>query len=522
MRKTREILRQKWSLGRSHRAVAASLGVSVGKVSTTLARAQAAGLGSWSEVEGLSEAELEGRLYRAPAGPGVERPLPDFEAVHAERRRPGVTLQLLHLEHLERHPEGYGYTQFCHHYRRWLGRQKRSMRQVHRAGEKLFVDYSGKKPQVVDAETGECREVELFVAVLGGSSFTFAEATESQRTEDFLASHVRAFAYFGGVSELVVPDQLRTAVGQPCRYEPGAQRSYEELALHYGTALLPARPRKPRDKAKVEVGVQVVQRWILARLRHETFFSLAALNRRIGELLEELNDRPMRAYGASRRELFERTERAALRPLPPSRYRYGQWKTAKVNIDYHVELEHHYYSVPFQLIGEAVDLRFNALTVEVFHRGQRVASHLRSSRRGGHTTHSPHMPRAHQQHLEWTPSRLVHWGASVGPKTAELVEAILRERTHPEQGYRSCLGILRLAKQYGNVRLEAACTRAVALRARSYRHVASMLRHGLDRQPLAAPSTAGAAPRQLALSHENVRGGAYYHSEEEGDPPHAR
>ena len=263
----------------------------------------------------------------------------------------------------------------------------------------------------------------------------------------------------------------------------------------------------------------MVQRWILARLRNETFFSLAALNRRIGELQEELNDRPMRAYGASRRELFERYERAALRPLPPTRYSYGQWKTARVNIDYHIELEHHYYSVPFQLVHEAVDLRFNALTVEIFHRGQRIASHLRSSRRGGHTTDPAHMPHAHRQHLEWTPSRLVHWGASVGPKTAELVEAILRERTHPEQGYRSCLGILRLAKRYGNERLEAACTRAVALRARSYRHVASMLKHGLDRLP---PPTAAAStpPQQLALSHENVRGSDYYHSEE-GDPPHA-
>ena len=518
MRRTREILRQKWLLGRSHRAVARSLGVSVGKVSSTLARAQAAGL-SGSEVEGLVEAELEVRLHGAQAGPGVGRPLPDFEAVHGERRRPGVTLQLLHLEYLERHPDGYGYTQFCQHYRRWLARQKCSMRQVHRAGEKSFLDYSGKKPQVVDAETGECREVELFVAVLGASSLTFAEATESQRTEDFLASHVRAFEYFGGVTELQVPDQLRTAVGRPCRYEPEAQRSYEELAQHYGTAILPARPRKPRDKAKAEVGVQVVQRWILARLRNETFFSLAALNRRIGELQEELNDRPMRAYGASRRELFERYERAALRPLPPTRYSYGQWKTARVNIDYHIELEHHYYSVPFQLVHEAVDLRFNALTVEIFHRGQRIASHLRSSRRGGHTTDPAHMPHAHRQHLEWTPSRLVHWGASVGPKTAELVEAILRERTHPEQGYRSCLGILRLAKRYGNERLEAACTRAVALRARSYRHVASMLKHGLDRLPPPA-ATASTPPQQLPLSHENVRGRDYYHSEE-GDPPHA-
>jgi transposase len=515
MRKTREILRQKWVLGQSHRAVARSLGVSVGTVSATVARAEAAGL-TGREAAGLSEAELEARLY----GPRPEaaRPLPDFAALHAERRRPGVTLQLLHLEYRERHPEGYGYTQFCHRYKQWLGRQKRSMRQVHRAGEKLFIDYAGKKPQVVDVQTGEARDVELFVAVLGASNFTYAEATETQRVEDFLASHVRAFAYFGGVVEVLVPDQLKSGVTWACRYEPGIQRSYEELAQHYGTAVVPARPRKPRDKAKVEAGVLVVERWILARIRNETFFSLAALNRRIGELLEELNDRPMRTYGASRRELFLRYDRPVLQPLPPTRFTYGEWKKARVNIDYHVELERHCYSVPFQLVHESVDLRFNALTVEAFHRGQRVASHLRSHKRGGHTTDPAHMPHAHRQHLEWTPSRLVHWGASVGPKTTELVEAILHERTHPEQGYRSCLGILKLAKQYGNERLEAACTRAVAVRARSYRHVASMLKHGLDRVP---PQDEAKAPQQLPLAHENVRGGDYYHPKE-GDSPDAQ
>ncbi len=518
MRKTREILRRKWALGQSHRAVARSLSVSIGTVSATVGRAQLARL-TWPEVERLSEAELEARVYGPRSEPGAARPLPDFATVHAERRRVGVTLQLLHLEYLERHPNGYGYTQFCRYYKQWLSRQKLSMRQVHRAGEKLFVDYAGKKPQVVDAQTGECREVELFVATLGASSKTYAEATETQRLEDFLGSHIRAFEFLGGVPEMLVPDQLKSAVGQACRYEPGIQRSYEELAQHYGTAVVPARPKKPRDKAKVEAAVLVAERWILARIRDETFFSLAALNRRIGELLDELNDRPMRAYGASRNELFERYDRPALKPLPQERFSYGQWKKARVNIDYHVELERHYYSVPFQLVQEDVEIRFNALTVEIFHRGQRVASHLRSHRRGGHTTNPAHMPHAHRQHLEWTPSRLVHWAQSVGPKTGELVEAILRERTHPEQGYRSCLGILRLARRYGSPRLEAACARAVAVRARSYRHVASMLKHGLDRLPASKP--AAAEPQQLALSHENVRGGDYYHPQEGGDPDHA-
>jgi len=517
MRKTREILRQKWLLGQSHRAVARSLAVSLGTVSSTVARATAAGL-TWAVVEGLSEADLEERIYGRRPGADAERALPDFAVVHAERHRPGVTLQLLHVEYRERNSNGYGYTQFCHYYQRWLGRQKVSMRQVHRAGEKLFVDYAGKKPQIVDAQTGECREVELFVAVLGASSFTYAEATETQRVADFLESHVRALAYFAGAPAVWVPDQLKTGVTRACRYEPGIQRSYEELAAHYGAAVVPARPRKPRDKAKVEVAVQVVERWILARLRHETFFSLAALNRRIGELLEDLNDRRMRAYGMSRRALYERFDRPALKSLPSERFSYGEWKKARVNLDYHIELERHYYSVPFALAHEAVDVRFNSLTVEIFHRGQRVASHLRSHRRGGHTTDAAHMPHAHRQHLEWTPSRLVHWGQSVGPKTAELVEAILRERTHPEQGYRSCLGILRLAKQYGKERLEAACARAVSVRARSYRHVASILQHGLDRLP--TPNATPSVPAQIPLPHENVRGGDYYHPQT-GDPEHA-
>lgn len=507
MRHVREILRQKWRLGRSHREVAASLGVSVGVVSGTLARAREAGL-DWAAVEDQSELEVEARLYRATRGPGAARPLPDFARVHTERQRPGVTLELLHLEYLEQHPEGYGYTQFCAYYRRWCERHRLSMRQVHRAGEKLFVDYAGKKPTIVDPTTGEAQEVELFVAVLGASSFTYAEATRSQRSADFIASHTRALEFFGGVPALVVPDQLKSGVTRACRYEPGLQRSYAEWAEHYGTAVLPARPRKPRDKAKVEVGVQVVERWILARLRHETFFSLAALNARIRALLEELNGRPMRAYGQSRRERFETLDRPALRLLPAERFVFAEWKPARVNIDYHVVFEQHFYSVPFALVREAVEIRATATTIEVFHRGPRVASHRRSRKAGGYTTDPAHMPKAHRRHLEWTPSRLLHWAESVGPKTAALVEAILADRPHPEQGYRSCLGILRLARRYGDERLERACARAGAARARSYRHVASILQHGLDRLPGEAPEGDEPPPR---AAHEHVRGGDYYH-----------
>lgn len=513
MRRTREILRQKWALGRSHREVARSLGVSTGAVSAALARARAGGLDSWEAVLALGEVELDHQLYQNGHGASGARPLPDWAEILTELGKQGVTLQLLHLEYLERHPEGYASTQFCGYYRRWLGQQKRSMRQRHRAGEKLFVDYSGKKPVVVDPQSGVVREVELFVAVFGASNYTYAEATESQRSADFIASHVRAFESFGGVAELLVPDQLKSGVTRASRYEPGLQRSYEEMAEHYGTAVMPARPRKPKDKAKVEVGVQIVQRWILAVLRHETFFSLAALNGRIRSLLDRLNNRPMRSYRASRRELFEKIDRPALRPLPDRRFVFAEWKIAKVSIDYHVELEGHSYSVPHALVGERVELRFTAATLEVYCRGQRVASHTRHGPHhrspGRHSTQSSHMPKAHQKHLEWTPSRLVHWGESVGASTGELVAAILADRPHPEQGYRSCLGILRLERKYGKPRLEAACARAHRVGARSYRHIESILKNGLDR---VAPEGGSASPQaSLPLRHENLRGSDYYH-----------
>ena len=506
MRQTREILRQKWSLRRTHREVAQSLGISSGAVGTTVLRARAAGL-AWVQVEALSDEALHARVYGPPTPPTRHRPVPDGAYLHAERRKPGVTLELLHLEYLEQHPDGYRYTQFCEVYRHWLHRRGLSMRQVHRAGAKLFVDYAGQKPTMIEATTGEVITVELFVAVLGASNYTYAEATRTQQVPDWVASHQRAFQFFGGVTEAIVPDQLKSGVVVPCRYEPGLQRTYDEFAQHYGTVILPARPAKPRDKAKIEVAVQVAERWILARLRHETFFSLATLNARIAELLADLNARPMRLYRASRRELFERLDHPALRPLPAEAFVYSDWKvSARVSIDYHIELHGHYYSVPYALIHEHVDARLTATTVEVFHRGQRVAAHRRSVVRGQHTTDPAHMPKAHQRHLEWTPSRLIDWARTIGPQTAARVQAILADRPHPEQGYRSCLGILRLAKRYGLPRLEAACARAGAVEARSYRHVDSILKHGLDRLATPAPSP------QLTRTpvHEHLRGRAYY------------
>jgi transposase len=504
MRKTREVLRLKLELGRSHREIARTLGMGVGTVSECVARARAAGI-DWAAAETLDDVALESRLY--PSKKTTGRALPDPAYLDKELRRPGVTLKLLHEEYLGQHADGYGYTQFCEAYRDWCRRRQVTMRQVHRAGDKLFVDYAGKKPSIVDPRTGERTEVELFVAVLGASSFTYAEATLTQRVPDFIGSHVRALEFFGGVPAALVPDQLKSAVTRADSYEPGTQRSFEELARHYGTTVVPARPAKPRDKALVEVGVQIAERWILARLRHRTFFSLGELNAAILELLDGINDRLMRRWGESRRQLFERLERPALRPLPTTRFSYGEWKIdAKVHIDYHVELAGHYYSVHYGLVHERVDARLTATTVEIFHRGTRIASHARSHARGGFTTHGDHMPAAHRKHASWTPERMARWAGTVGPLTRALVEAIITERRHPEQGYRSCLGLMRLGERYGRDRLEAASQRALVAGARSYKSVQSILERGLDRAAL--PDTDAAVPTGVA--HENIRGPGYY------------
>jgi transposase len=503
MRSSREIIRQKWQLGRAHRAIAESVGVSLGAVSLALRRATDAGL-TWDGVQALDDQELERRLYPRVAAE-AERAEPDCVWIHRERHRPNVTLELLHHEYLEKHPNGLRYTAFCERYRAWLGARGLVMRQVHAAGDKAFVDYSGKKPRIVDASTGEVTDVELFVGVLGASNLTYAEATCTQRGPDWIASHVRMLEYFGGVPAALVPDQLKSGVTRACAYEPEVQRTYEELAEHYGTTVMPARPAHPRDKAKVEVAVQIAQRWLLARVRDEVFHSLGALNARLRELLVDLNARVMRRYGRSRRDLFEQMERAALRPLPPVRFEYVEWVKARVNIDYHVAIEGHLYSVPYRLVHEQVEARLSVDVVEILHGRSRVAAHRRSHVKGGFTTDPEHMPSAHRAHAEWTPSRILSWAEKVGAATHDLCEAILADRPHPEQGFRSCLGILRLGKKYGEARLEAACNRALRVRARSYRHVESILKNGLDRVVAAEE-----AP-QLSLTHENVRGRDYYH-----------
>lgn len=504
VRQIREILRLR-AQGRTVREVARSLGISVGAVQKTAARAGLAGV-TWKVAEALSEAVLEERLYGRPAKPGDDRPRPDPVYLHRELRRPGVTLELLHLEYLEAHPTGLRYTAFCDVYRRWLSKAGVVMRQVHKAGEKCFVDYSGKKPSYIDLHTGEVVEVELFVAVLGASNYTYAEVTATQQVPDFIAAHMRAYEYFGGVPEMTVPDQLKSGVTKACRYEPGIQRSYAEMAAHYGTAIVPARPYKARDKAKVEVGVQIAQRWILARLRNQTFFSLAELNRRIAELLEDMNRRPMKKIGGvTRRELYERYDRAELRGLPTERFEIAEWDEATVNMDYHIEYKKHWYSVPYEHARESVWVRATATTVEVFLIGERVASHARSFQAYKHTTNPAHMPEAHRRHSAGVDG-VIAWGASVGPMTEAMVRRLIDANPVREQGWRSARGLQRVGEKHGPERTELACERALRLGARSYKIVANILALGRESVPLP-----GEEPNEAStIHHENVRGPDYY------------
>ena len=503
MRRIRDVLRLS-AAGMSKRQIAASLGVSATAAGECIRRARRAGL-AWPLPDELSDEELERRLYPLPPVAKDRRPRPDWAAIHRELRRPGVTLQLLWEEHRALHPDGYGYSRFCELYRAWEARLSPTMRQNHVAGERMFVDYAGTTLTVIDASTGEARTAQLFVAVLGASSYVYAEATWTQGLSDWIGAHTRAFAFVGGVTAMVVSDNLRSGITKACFYEPQVNRTYAEMAAHYGTAVIPARPYRARDKAKVEVGVQIATRFIIAKLRNRQFFALSTLNAAIAELAAQINDRVSRHLGASRRALFEEIERSTLKPLPAEPYVFAEWKECRVGLDYHVEIDKHYYSVPHQLLREKVWVRITARTVEVFHRGKRVAAHVRSSSNRKHTTVREHMPSSHQRYADWTPERLRRQAGAIGRHTAALVEIILQERAHPEQGFRACVGIVRLAKSYGRERLEAACGRALEIGARSYSSVNSILKNDLDRR---RPVTPADGP---AIAHDNIRGPTYFH-----------
>lgn len=505
MRKIRDVLRLHFHGRLTNRQIAHSLGLGRATVGEYLRRATEAGL-KWPLPEGLDEAALEQLLFP----PFVlfdtrPRPQPEWPDVHRELRRDGVTLFLLWQEYRAVHPEGYQYSRFCDLYARFVGRLAPSMRQVHRAGERIFVDFSGKKPHWIDPRTGEVIEAELFVGALGASGYVYAEAVAAQDLRCWIGAHEHMFSFFGGCSAILTPDNLKAGITRPCRYEPGVNRTYEEMADHYGAVVIPARVQKPRDKPKVELAVLLAQRWILACLRNRIFFSLAELNAAIQELLPSLNERPIRRLGVSRRQLFEDLDRPALRVLPTTRYELAEWFRGRANIDYHLEVDSNLYSVPYQLMREPLEARATITTVEIFFRSRRVASHPRQYGKGKFSTMAEHLSPSHRAHLEWTPSRIVDWAAKTGPSTAELVARIMEARRHPEQGYRSCLGVMRLGKSFGDQRLEAAARRALHLRSYSYGTIKNILAAGTDRLPLEDELQ----PVQLGL-HENVRGADYY------------
>jgi transposase len=507
MRQIKDILRLRHDARLSLREIARSLNLSVGVVSKYLQLASAAGIG-WPPPTELDEDALARKLQPPPTASLSATPLPDFAELHQELRRKGVTLQLLWEEYAEAHPvEHYSYPHFCLLYRQWRQSLSPTMRQTHIPGDKMFVDYCGPTIPVIDPLTGEVRDAQIFVAVLGASNYTYAEATFTEQLPDWIGSHVRAFEFFGGVVRLVVPDNLKSGVTKACRFEPALSRTYAEMLEHYDTAALPARPHKPRDKAKVEVGVQIVERWILARLRKLTFFSLADLNAAIKQFLDLLNHKPFKKLPGSRHSQFEALERAALKPLPAQAYEYAEWKKARVHIDYHIEIDGHYYSVPHSLIKRQLDVRLTATSVECFLNHQRIALHPRSDRKGGHSTITEHMPKSHRAHLAWTPGRFLNWAVAIGPHTRDLVRHLLTNRPHPEMGFRSCLGLLSLEKRFGKERLEAACQRALALSSPTRLSVLSILEKGLDAQPLPESNTEAAATPPV---HENIRGAAYY------------
>jgi transposase len=509
MRRIRETLRLHLQAGLSYNEVARALKISKSVVGKYVSLARVAGV-DWDTAQTLSDEDLEARLYR-PAVPRSSHQLaPDFGLVHQELKRAGVTLMLLWEEYAtgagDQGALAYKYTSFCIKYREFALRQQRSMRQIHIAGEKLFVDYAGSTVPIIDASTGEITQAQIFVATLGASNYTYACATPRQTTADWIGAQVRALEFIGGAPRLIVPDQTRSLIKTPDRYDPEPNRTYEEFAKHYGCAVLAARPAHPRDKPKVEGSVLLVQRWILARLRNRRFFSLVELNRAIAELLTDLNNRPFKKLPGCRRSAFESLDAPALQPLPAARYAISRWKAAKVNIDYHVEFEGHYYSVPHRLVGAKIDVRVTGNLLECFASNQRVAGHAVSPVRGGFTTTPEHMPASHRAHLEWTPAKLIAWGQRIGVSTAAVVTWQLEHRPHPEQGYRACLGLLALVRRYSAERLEAACTRAMAIRAPNLRSVTNILKCGLDRQPSLFP-----AAENPAIAHENVRGSDYYH-----------
>jgi len=510
MRRVRELLKLRLDAGLSVSEASRRTGRARSTLREMLQRFEASGL-PWPLPMSLADRELETQLYGdSNLAAGVRRrPEPDWATLNRELKRKHVTLQILWDEYIETHPDGYRYSRFCELYRSWEARLPVTMRQTHLGGDKLFVDYAGDTvPVIVDRRSGKTQKAHIFVAVMGGSSLSFAYATWGEKLPDWIDGHVQAFEYFGGVPHLLVPDNPKVAIIKACFYEPQANRTYSDLAAHYDTALLPARPRRPRDKAKVEACVRIVERWLLGRLRHRRFYSLAEINAAIAELLVTLNDhRVLRYVSRTRRQLFEELDAPRLKPLPTTPYQLAEWRVRRVGLDYHVEVEKHFYSVPYRHAREAVEVRMTSRSVEIFLRGERIAVHLRGSGDGKHTTLNEHMPSSHRRHADWTIEKILSHAQSHGPSVALLCQLVLEHRPHPEQGFRSCMGIVRLAKTVGPERLEAACERALLVGARSYGQVKSILDNRLDGQPVRRRKDEAETP----VVHGNIRGSKYYH-----------
>ncbi len=506
MKKLQEVLRLKFDLKLSNRDIGRMLDISPSTVSLYITAFKHKEIG-WDPNNPINHDELEKILFPTKYLSALrELVIPNFEQIHQELKKKGVTLQLLWEEYHDIYGDkAYGRTQFCKMYQKWRNKLKVTMRQRHKAGDKLFLDYAGSTIPIIDAVSGEIREAQIFVAVMGASNFTYAEATWTQSLPDWISSHVRAFSFFGGITALLVPDNLKSAINKACRYEPDVNSTYADMAEYYGTAVLPARPYKARDKAKVEVGVQIIGRWILARLRNQKFFSLTELNQAISRLLIDLNNKPFKKLPGTRFCQFEALDKPVLKPLPAQPYEYAEFKKARLGVDYHIEVEGHYYSAPYQLAKEEVQARITNNTIEIFHQGKRIASHIRNLKRGFHTTLAEHMPTKHRKHLEWTPGRFLNWAKAIGAETESLTKHLLEKKAHPEQGYRACLGLLNLSKIYGEKRLEAACQRAIFFNTPSRRSVDTILKKNLDAQPL--PEKNKNSP---LVHHENIRGPKYF------------
>lgn len=505
MRTVREILRLHFEHELSHRAIARACAASPTTVGDYLKRVLQSGR-TWEALSALDDSSLKTLLNPDGTALVSRKPLPDFEYLRNEKKKKGVTLQLLWEEYRAIHPDGYGRSQFCELYHRHVRTLDPVMRFEHKAGDKLFVDFSGDRPSYVDRDAGEVIEPELFVAVMGASSRIYAVAVQSQQIPDWTRAHIGAFEYFGGLAACVVPDQLKSGVKTSCKYDPEINPVYAELCAHYGVAVVPARPREPRDKAKAENGVLQAQRRILAALRNRTFFSLPELNEAIAVELGKLNNRPMQGIGKSRNQLFEEIDKPALKALPAERFQLREWKKAKVHIDYHVAVQGSWYSVPYTLIGKQVEVCLTSTMIEILHNGKRVASHVRSHKRNVFITVDAHRPHGHREHLEWTPERMKRWGQSIGSRTGEMIEAIIRSADHPDHAFRKCLGLLRLAKSFGNERLELACDRALKLQAIGYRSVKNILSQGLEQAELPFTPEEENPP----MTHDNIRGSGYF------------